>query len=144
MVGVIASQIQEQDIDAVLLGGDGWDGIQNDFADVAKGNFFANHYATDDPDPIVQNFITAYKDAYGETPNALGALAYDATNVLLGAIETAGSTKGEDIKEAMAATDVDAVCGHITFDENGDPVKAISMLTVNDAGELQLEAKVSE
>ncbi|PKM67242.1 MAG: amino acid-binding protein [Firmicutes bacterium HGW-Firmicutes-2] len=142
MVGVVASQVRELGIESILLGGDGWDGIQNDFASEVEGYFFANHYSTTDPDPIVQDYIAAYEAQFGETPNALGALAYDATNVMLAAIIAAGSTDGEKIIEALMATDMPAVAGHITFDENGDPIKDISIITVKD-GKLELEAKVS-
>lgn len=144
MVGPIASQIRELGIEAVLLGGDGWDGIHNEYAEVAKGNFFANHYATTDEDPIVQNFIKSYEEKFGETPNALGALAYDATIVMVEAFKKADSKDGAKVIAALKATDMPAVCGRITFDENGDPIKAVSMITVDENGELQLEAKVSE
>ncbi|PKM94002.1 MAG: amino acid-binding protein [Firmicutes bacterium HGW-Firmicutes-1] len=141
-VGLIAGQVKEVGLEAVMLGGDGWDDVQKEYADVMEGSYFANHYAADDPDPIVQDFITAYKSAYnGETPNALAALGYDATKIMLAAIKTANTTNGPAIREALAATDADAVAGHVTFDENGDPLKAISMIKIV-AGELKLEAKV--
>lgn len=144
MVGPIASQINELGIEAVLLGGDGWDGIQGEFADAVKGDFFANHYSTTDEAAVVQDFIAAYEGKYGETPNALGALAYDATNVMTAAYNAAGSKDVEKVLEALKATDQDAVCGHITFDGNGDPIKAISMIKIDEEGNLVLEAKVSE
>lgn len=142
-VGLIAKQLNEAGVDATLLGGDGWDSIQNDYAAEVEGDFFANHYATSDESPIVQNFISEYEAQFGETPNALGALAYDATKVMAAAITTAGSTDGAAIRDALASTEMDAVCGKITFDADGNTVKAIAMITIKD-GELMLEAKVSE
>lgn len=143
-VGLIAGQVKEVGLEATMLGGDGWDDVQKEYAEVIEGNFFANHYAADDPAAIVQDFITAYKGAYnGETPNALAALGYDAAKIMMNAIQTAGSTDGEAIKDALKATDMDAVAGRITFDENGDPLKAISMIKIV-GGELKLEAKVSQ
>lgn len=143
MVGVIASQVGELGIESTLLGGDGWDGIQNEFAASVEGDYFANHYSTTDPADVVQDFIASYEANFSETPNALGALAYDATNVLISAYISAGSIEADDVVVALKATDQDAVCGHITFDENGDPVKVISMIKVEN-GKLTLEAKVSE
>ncbi|MDF2877307.1 MAG: Amino acid-binding protein [Clostridia bacterium] len=143
-VGLIAGQVKEVGLDTIMLGGDGWDDVQKDYADVVDGYFFANHYATDDPDPIVQNFIKAYQDKYeGNTPNALGALGYDATKIMLDAIAKAGSTEGEKILAALQATDTDAVAGHVTFDENGDPQKSVSMIKV-EGGALKLEAKIGQ
>ena len=143
VVGLIAKQLEEAGVEATLLGGDGWDGIQADYAEVIEGNYFANHYATTDESPVVQGFISHYEEVYSETPNALAALSYDATKVMAAAIETAGSTDGAAIRDALAATNQDAVCGQITFDEDGNTVKAISIITIKD-GALELEAKVSE
>jgi len=143
VVGLIAKQLNEAGVEATLLGGDGWDGIQASYAEEVEGDYFANHYSTTDESEIVQNFITSYKDNYDEVPNALAALSYDGTKVMVAAIENAGSTDGAAIKDAIAAIDMDAVCGHITFDENGDTIKAISIITVKD-GDLQLETKISE
>lgn len=143
VVGLIAKQLNEAGVDATLLGGDGWDGIHGDYAAEVEGDYFANHYATTDESPIVQNFITSYEAIYGETPNALGALAYDATKVMAAAIDTADSTEGPAIQAALAGTEQDAVCGKITFDADGNTVKAISMITIKD-GALELAAKVSE
>jgi len=142
-VGLIAKQLNEAGVDATLLGGDGWDSIQTDYAAEVEGDFFANHYATTDESPVVQNYITAYQAQFGEVPNALGALSYDATKVMVSAIEAAGSTDGAAIRDALAATNQDAVTGRITFDSDGNTVKSIAMITIKD-GELQLEAKVSE
>ncbi len=142
-VGLIAKQLNEAGVEATLLGVDGWDGILNDYADEVEGGYFANHYSTTDESETVQNFITAYEEAYGETPNALAALGFDAAKVMAAAIETAGSTDGAAIVEALKATDMDAVCGQITFDENGDTIKAISIIKIEE-GQFKLETKISE
>jgi len=142
-VGVIITTARELGIQSTFLGGDGWDGIQNEFAKEAEGYYFANHYSTTDEAPIVQDFIKAYEGKFEETPNALGALSYDAVNVMVNAFKVAGSSEADKVVEALKITDQDAVCGHITFDQNGDTIKAISIITVKD-GKLTLEGKVSE
>ncbi len=131
-VGPILAQLAAMDSDIICLGGDGWDGILNDFAVEAEGFYFANHYATDDPSDIVQNFISAYEAEYDETPNALGALAYDAVYVMADAIEAAGSTDSQAIIDALALTDKDCVTGHVTFDADGNPEKSVAMIQVVD------------
>ncbi len=129
-VGIILDQVKEMGIDVVCIGGDGWDGIELDYAEVAEGHFFVNHYAKTDPNPMVQNFIAAYEARWNKTPNALAALGYDATFIMVKAIEAAGSTDYAAVVEALAKTDTEAVTGHITFDENGDPQKSISVIQV--------------
>lgn len=140
-VGLIAEQVEDVGLDTTMLGGDGWDGVQNDYADVVDGFSFANHYAIDDPSEVVQGFISAYKDQFGETPNALAALGYDAAAAAIEAIKAAGSTDKAAVLDAIKATDLDMVTGHIKFDENGDPVKSLSIIKIEN-GELKLETKV--
>ena len=140
-VGVVLSQIKELGMDVVVIGGDGWDGIEADYAEVAEGTYFANHYAKTDEAAIVQNFIAAYDTEYGATPNALAALAYDATYIMAEAIERAASTESQAIIDELNKTDRDAVAGHVTFDANGDPLKSISIIKVVN-GEHELVAKV--
>lgn len=141
-VGVILSQIKELGIDVVAIGGDGWDGIEVDYKDVAEGHYFANHYAKTDESKVVQDFIKAYEAEYGKSPSALAALGYDSTYIMSQAIKAAGSTDSQKIIDALAKTDGDYVTGHVTFDANGDPVKSISIIQIVN-GEHKLAAKVS-
>ena len=141
-VGVVLSQIKELGLTMIPIGGDGWDGIEGDYADVAEGAYFANHYAKTDEAEIVQNFIKAYEAEYGSTPNALAALGYDSTYIMAEAIQRAGSTEHQAIIDELNKTDRDSVAGHVKFDENGDPIKSISMIQIVN-GEHVLAAKVS-
>ncbi len=142
-VGVICSQAKELSIESQLLGGDGWDGIQAEFIEAAEGGIFGNHYSTKDTDPVVQDFLKAYKAEYNEDPNALAALGYDAANVLIEALRSAKSTDSKDIIEAINNTNYSGVTGKITFDQNGDPIKEISMIKVEN-GELMFNGKFSK
>lgn len=140
-VGLIAKQVREVGITVPMLGGDGWDAVETVAPEAVEGCYFANHYSKDDPAEIVQNFIKLYEDAYdGEAPNALAALAYDSTNVMVEAIKAAGSTDKQAIIDALKKTDLDAVAGRITFDEEGNPLKSITMLKIVD-GKQVLEGK---
>lgn len=131
-VGAILTQASSKNIDVPFIGGDGWDSIEVKYADVAEGNYFGNHYAKTDESEVVQNFVTAYTEEYGEAPNALAALAYDAVYAAAAAFEASGSTDSEDFITALADLDFTGVTGHISFDENGDPIKAITMIQVED------------
>jgi branched-chain amino acid transport system substrate-binding protein len=131
---LICSQARKAGIKATFLGVDGTDGVlEIEGADysVFDGLYFANHYSSDDPSDIVKNFRKNYEAAYGVTPNALGALGYDAAMILCNAIAKAaagGTTIGatpesyKAVIEKMAATDVNGVTGHITFDAHNNPV----------------------
>ena len=142
VAGLIAKQLKEAGVESTLVGVDGWDGIQVDYASDAEGGYFTNHYSTTDESEVVQTFVTTYEEKYGEVPNALAALGYDAVKVVAAAMERAGSTDKDAVRDEIKKTDQNAVTGHIKFDENGDISKEVSIITVKD-GVLTLETKVS-
>ena len=74
----------------------------------------------------------AYKDADGnpKVPDALATLGYDATNILLAAIEKAGADDTTKVAEALAGISYDAVSGTITFDAQHNPIKSAAVIGV--------------
>lgn len=128
-VSLIGQQARDKGITAPFMGGDGWDSPDLDY-NVMQGGYFTNHYSPDDPSETVQAFVTAYKAKYGATPDALAALAYDATKLLLKAIETANSDDPTAIRDALKGLSLQVVSGNISFDANGDPTKAAVIMQV--------------
>lgn len=88
-VGLIANQARQLGFTGPLLGGDGWDSTElvKVGGDAIVGGFFTNHYSTDDPNPVVQDFIKKYEAKYKEKPDGLAALGYDSAKVLYAAME---------------------------------------------------------
>ena len=150
-VYLICSQAKKAGIKAIPLGVDGSDGVlEIEGADVSvfEGLYFANNYFSNDPADIVQNFRKAYEAQYGAMPNSFAALGYDAAAILCDAIGKAidsGITVGANDKsyqaiiDNMAATDLDCVTGHISF-ENNNPVKDISVVKIT-GGQYTFEEK---
>ncbi|RJX22482.1 MAG: ABC transporter substrate-binding protein [Desulforudis sp.] len=134
-VSLIGKQARDKGITATFLGGDGWDSPELDFA-VMDGGYQTNHYSPDDPRPEVTEWVEKYTAKYGQTPDALGTLAYDATKLVLKAIEDAGSTDPAAIRDAMAKIQgFQAVSGSISFDENGNPIKSAAILQIKDGAQ---------
>jgi branched-chain amino acid transport system substrate-binding protein len=137
VVNLATKQAREKGIKAPFMGGDGWDSSDLD-KKAADGGFFTNHYSPEDTRPEVQGFVKAfgakYKDDKGQpkVPDALAALAYDATNLLLTAIKTAGSDDTAKVKDALDKISFNAVSGKITFDKDHNPVKSATILAVKD------------
>jgi len=131
---LIANQARDLGITADFVGADGWDSAQ--FTELGgeavEGGHFCNHYSPEDPRPVVQDFVKEYADKFGQTPDALATLAYDAALILIDALERAGSTDGAAIRDAIASTNLECVSGQITFDENGDPIKKAAIIKVED------------
>lgn len=126
-VGNIALQARKLGLTQPLLGGDGWDSEQ--LAKIAKdaieGCYYTNHYAPDQPDARVQDFIRAYRAEYGTTPDGLAALGYDAAKILFDAMKRAGGVDHKALRDAIAATkDFPGVTGDITINADRDAVKS--------------------
>jgi len=127
-----AKQARGLGITVPFVGADGWDSAEFPKlgGEAVEGGNFCTHYSPGDPRPIVQNFVKKYVETYGQTPDALAALAYDAALILIDSLQRAGSTDGAAIRDAIAATNLDCVSGQITFDKNGDPIKKAAVIKV--------------
>ncbi len=132
-IGLIARQTRRLGIQAVLLGGDGWDSekLWEIGGEALNGSFFSNHYSVDNPAPEIQAFVERFRTRHGHAPDALAALGYDATHMLVQAIARAGSDDPKAIRDALAATkDFAGITGTITLNENRDAVKSAVVLEV--------------
>ncbi len=115
--------------------GDGWDSGDLDLK-ATDGGFFTNHYTPGDTRPEVVNFVknfgAKYKDEKGaaKVPDALAALAYDATNLLLQGIKEAGVDDTTKVRTALEKIKFAAVSGTITFDAQHNPIKAAAVIGV--------------
>ncbi|MGA1871328.1 MAG: ABC transporter substrate-binding protein [bacterium] len=132
-VALIAKQARAMGISITLIGGDGWDSPQLTELgkDAVEGSYFSTHFSKDDPNPQVVEFVKHYSATYGQPPDALAALAYDACLILFNAIKKAGTTDGAAIRDALAATqDFNAISGKISFDKNRNPVKSAVIINI--------------
>lgn len=129
IVNLVGAQAKEKGVTAVMMGGDGWDSSDLDLK-AAAGGYFSNHYSPEDTRPIVQDFVKNYQTKFGAVPDALATLGYDAANLLVAAIEKAGSDDPAKVKDAMAALEFEAVSGKITFDKQHNPIKSAAVLAV--------------
>ena len=131
-VALQLKQAREIGLNVPAGGGDGWDSpdLVKIGGAAVEGGVFSNHFSKDDPSPKVQTFVKAYTAKYGEAPDALAALAYDATGLFLDAFKRAGSINGADIRNAIRNTSYVGVAGTYKFDENRDPIKAAVILQI--------------
>lgn len=136
IVNLVMAQAKEKGITAPFVGGDGWDSGDLDRA-AADGGYYTNHYSEQDTRPIVQNWLKAYgakyqKDGQAVVPDALATLSYDATNLMIAAIEKAGVNDPTKVKDALAGLKWEGVSGAISFDAQHNPIKSAVILQVKD------------
>ncbi len=125
-VGNIVNQARKLGITVPFLGGDGWDSSK--LAEIGgaaiEGSYYSNHYSFDEARPEVQEFVTKFQKRWGDTPDGLAALGYDAARVLFDAMDKAPSLGGKDLATTIAATkNFPGVTGKITLDANRDAQK---------------------
>ncbi|MFA0757498.1 MAG: hypothetical protein PVTTEEND_001086 [Candidatus Fervidibacter sp.] len=136
--GLILKQVRRDlGMDLPVTGGDGWDSaslIQEIRGDLeGKGVYFGNHFSPYEQRPEVQEFVKKFRERYGELPDAMAALGYDAARILADAIQRAGSVEPAKIRDAIEQTkDFPGVTGRITIDENHNARKPLLVLQIKD------------
>lgn len=144
VVAIIAEQARRVGITSQFMGGDGWDSpeLVNLGGSAVEGAVFVNHYSPSDTDELIQDFVKAYKEKYGQTPDAFAALSYSTLQLYEAAIVKAGSLDGAAIKDALKGIDVDTISGNIKFDSDRNPQKSVSIIKIEN-GEPKLETKIN-
>jgi branched-chain amino acid transport system substrate-binding protein len=132
-VALISRQARELGMKQPLMGGDGWDSTK--LYEIAKGaldgSYFSNHYTPEDPSPVIQEFVAKYKAAYGNVPDALAVLGYDAANVGFDAMNRAKDLTGPSIRDALEQTKgFKGVSGVINLDADHNAVKSAVVLGI--------------
>ncbi len=135
-VGLIALQARKLGITVPLFGGDGWDSSKLlEIGGVSLNDcYFATHFAVEDPNPLLQQFVTNFKTTYpGETPDAMAALGYDGAMFLFDAIKRAAAPTPDNIRQALADTKIfNGVTGSISLDENRNAIKPATIMQIKD------------
>jgi branched-chain amino acid transport system substrate-binding protein len=85
----------------------------------SEGIYAAVPYASTMNTPKNKAFVDAYQARYKEAPGKYSAAGYNAINILAEAINRAGSTDAEKIREALTKTNYEGPNGKFVFDEKG-------------------------
>jgi len=125
--GPLVVQSKDMGIQATFISGDGV--IDPVFLKTAgkcaEGSLltFADFSPTE-PDfekyPLAKPFVEGYRTKFQTPPGPYSVYAYDAANILLAAIEKAGSTDGKTVSDAIRSMEHTTSLGKIHFDEKGD------------------------
>ncbi len=109
----------------ILLAGDAAENL------VASAAFFLS-----EDDPVAWDYATRFSDGAGFYPTIHGPLSYDAALLLCAAIEKAGTTDRQAVRDAlMETTDADVeglLAGPYSFTEDGDIIRAYCLVKIQD------------
>ncbi len=139
----IIKQAKVHNIDAVFIGTDLWheDVFIEEGGGAVEGAIFTTYFdAESAATEKTQEFLSAYRAEYGEdkVPDSATALGFDAYLLALDAMERQASHDAAGVgnltlRDVLAGTrEYAGVTGSITFDENGDPIKPVVLITVED------------
>ena len=135
-LALIAQQAKEVGLEVPILAGDAAqaDELIKIGGKAVEGLSFTTHF--DEKGVTTESgkkFVKAFRAAYpGVTPDSVSALSYDTYNILLDAIERAGSTDKEKVRSELENTkNFQGVTGVMTM-KNHDMVKPAVILTVKD------------
>ncbi len=133
--GLIIKQARALGIDCPIIGADGFESqTLDDLAGAENLNdvYYTTAYTTVGASDSLKAFIDAYKAEYNADPSMFEALAFDSTNLLIEAIEKAGSTDAEAVNKAVAEIEFSGVTGDFTFDETHTPIKSVLVVELED------------
>ena len=118
---LIAAQARQLGIKAPFLGSDAWsspDIIKLDTGKSLEGSYFCNHYSTEAPNPKAKQFIADYTARFGNAPDDVAALTYDAMTLAADSVAKAGKLDRSAVRDAMTSTRAfDGVTGQFVYPE---------------------------
>ncbi|RLB74057.1 MAG: branched-chain amino acid ABC transporter substrate-binding protein [Deltaproteobacteria bacterium] len=127
-----------------FMGSDAWGSaeLMDLCGDDCIGQFFSTHYAAAGAKGATKEFIDRYNKKYGYIPDDVAALTWDATRLVLQAIQEGGTLSGKlrkdrkALRESMANIKSFAgITGSMTFDKQGDPIKCAVVVRINEKGQ---------
>ena len=152
-VALIVPQARKLGYKGHFMGADAWGGGGDKLlalcGDDCKGQYFSSHYAAAGATGATKEFIDRYTEKYGQVPNDVAALTWDATRVVLQAIQATDGLSGKlrkdrkAVKKAMAAIpSFDGITGSMKFDDQGDPIKCAVVVKISDTGAFEFTESV--
>lgn len=142
-VGKIVKQARELGIMIPILGGDAWDSpklVEIGSPDVLNNTYFTNFYSVQDTSPASQAFVESYQKEYGQLPDSMAAMGYDAAYLLVDAIKRANSVDPTKIREALAKTkDFKSVSGVMDLSPTHDAIRGVVIIEMKDGKQVYKE-----
>ncbi|WP_028581537.1 ABC transporter substrate-binding protein [Desulfogranum japonicum] len=150
-VALIVKQAHQLGYKGPFMGSDAWGSseLMTLCGDDCKGLYFSTHYAAAGATGATKEFIDRYTKKYGYVPDDVAALTWDATRIVLQAIQDTEGLSGKIRKDRKAVRDAmseipsfEGITGAMKFDEEGDPLKCAVVVRISDSGEFEFTESV--
>jgi len=148
-VALIVQQAHELGFEGPIVGSDSWGSAEtvNLCGEDCYGLFFSSHYAAEGATGATKDFIDKYNAQY--VPDDVGALTWDAMNIVKQAIQDCGEITGDIavdrqcVRDAMAnIKEFPGITGNMTFTEEGDPIKCAVIVRISEEGKFTFYKQV--
>lgn len=139
----IVRQAREAGITVPFLGSDAW--IGPDLLRLAgtdlDGSYLCQHFTPKAATERTRKFVEDYTARYGRPPDDVAALTYDACGLVVAAIEKAGRSDREAVREGLSQIrNYEGVTGNFHFRPgSGDPEKSAAILRIRDGEYIWVE-----
>lgn len=131
-IGMIVPQLAYYDVtDVVLLGTNLWhtERLLELAGQYMQGALVPDGYFAESTSGPVIEFSGAYRDAYGEEPGFIEAIAYDSATILFDIVGRSQSEFRSGLRdEILTVQGYPAVTGPTSFDQNGEARKRLYLL----------------
>jgi branched-chain amino acid transport system substrate-binding protein len=121
-------------VDVPVIGQEGYDSAK--FIEIAgnaaEGVIITTSLDRDSDSPEVQAFIKQFEQKAGYPVDMVAASAHTALKVAIEAMRKAGTEDPAAIRDAIAATDLEASTGRISFNQLGEVQKDVQVQIVKD------------
>jgi branched-chain amino acid transport system substrate-binding protein len=126
--GPLVAQLRSAGVAAPVIGQEGYDGQK--FIEIAgaaaEGVIITTSLDRDSKAVETRRFIEEFEKTNPDAKvDMVAASTHTATRVAINAMRKAGTDDGQKIRDAIAATDMDASTGHISFNKLGEVRKAV-------------------
>ena len=138
-VPLIVRQARAVGLDVPIIGNDGWSDphLTELCRTDCDGTFYGAHYVPAGATGATKEFIDKFEAREGEIPSDVGALTWDAMQLVAQAIENCGELTGDlatdrqCVRDGMAdVREFEGITGRMSFTNEGDPVKCMVIATI--------------
>ena len=142
---VLLKNAADMDYAVKMMGCDGMDGIldvEGFDTSLAEGLLLMTPFSADDEKNA--DFVAAYEDAYGETPDQFAADAYDGVHAVVEALKEAGlgadadpADVADQLPEAMRKIKIEGLTGTLSWNDKGQVQKDPTAYVITDGKYVQ-------
>lgn len=116
----VVRQMDEGGVDVLMFGTSGAvNEFQETLGDLAEYAYGLSAWEPSLPNPGNEEFVAAYREAFGSTPSFHAAGGYGSCQIFMEAIRRAGSLDSDDLRRELLELETTTVFGEYAVDERG-------------------------